>query len=312
VKNPEGKYSVITFATNQLNYASFALNCARSVLLHNDLPVYIVSNLDFPIPERLQDRVFIIPAKPEQAALGIGIKLYTDQYLQTEHTLFIDSDCLCYGDLGEIFNACEGMGVSVVGNIVPTENWCGDKQARIIKDNWGISNIIRYNGGLYYFKKSRATENIFDKAREIAEKYDDYGFERLKKNWMNEEGPLSIAMMLNNQRPIEDTGRFMTDLFTDHRPRKLNVLSGSRILRNPARPHPKHRPWYTESFSPILLHFGGSNLHSYPYRSQSLLLKLHYAGIPSPIATAFITIFIHWPYKIFHWLTGLLRNSKIR
>src|SRR5579872_4657536 len=137
------KYSVITFATNQLSYVQFAMNYAQSVLLHNDLPVFIVSNLDFPIPAKFKDKIFLIPAKPEHLPLGIGMKLYIDEYVQTEHTLFIDSDCICFGDLGEIFDACKGMDVSVAGNIVPAESWCGPIQAKVIKDTWGLDEIIR-------------------------------------------------------------------------------------------------------------------------------------------------------------------------
>jgi len=288
-----------------MTYVKFALNCAQSVLLHNDLPVYIVSNLDFPVPAKFSDKIFIIPAKPQHLALGIGIKLHTDEYLQTEHTLFIDSDCICYGDLGEIFRACEGMDVSVAGNIVPAKTWCGPEQAKTVKDNWGIDELIRYNGGLYYFKKSEITANIFDEARKIAEKYDDYGFSRINNKWINEEAPISIAMMLNHQRPIADDGTFITDLFTDHRPKKINVLTGSRLLRNPPETERKHRPWYPKQFSPLILHFGGNNINSYPYKSQARLLKLNRIGFPVFAASMLVNIFIHLPYRSFHWLRSL-------
>lgn len=304
------KYSVITFATNKLSYARFALNCAQSILVHNDIPTFIVSNLDFQIPAKFRNRIFIIPAKAEHASLGIGMKLHIDEYVQTNHTLFIDSDCICFGNLNEIFKACEGMDVSVAGNIVPTENWCGPELAKTIKDNWGLDEIIRFNGGLYYIKKSPLAKSIFNRAREIAIKYDDYGFHRIKDKWINEEGPLSISMVLNKQKPIADNGYFMTDLYTDQRPGEMNVLKGTRILRNPPVPNRKHRSWYPNKFSPLILHFGGNNISSYPYKSQNLLLKLYRMHIPVQVATAFVNIFIHFPYKSFHWLIGSLRKLK--
>lgn len=296
------KYSVITFATNKTDYFKFALNCAQSILLHNDLPVYIVSNMDIAIPEKFRERIFIIPAKPEHAALGIGIKLYTDEYLQTEHTLFIDSDCICYDSLGKIFKACDGMDVSAAGNVVPTENWCGDELAKTIKDNWRLDKIIRFNGGFYYFRKSQLTTKIFDQARGIAEKYDEYGFVRIKDKWMNEEVPLSIAMTLNGQSPIADDGTYMTDTFTDHRPKQLNVLTGVRVLKNPALPSMQHRPWYPGSYSPVVLHFGGSNLSSYPYISQTALLKLDNFGLPVWLSSAIISGFLHPVFRFYYWL----------
>ena len=81
-------YSVLTFATNKLSYLELALNCARSILLHNDISIYIVSNLNFTIPDTLKSKVFIIPPMPGHAEMGIGMKLHIDQYLQ-QHTRFL-------------------------------------------------------------------------------------------------------------------------------------------------------------------------------------------------------------------------------
>jgi hypothetical protein len=305
------KYSVITFATNKMTYVQFAMNCAQSILLHNDLPIFIVSNLDFPIPKEFKDKIYIIPAKPRHIPLGTGMKLYIDEYVQTEHTLFIDSDCICFGDLDKIFDACKDADVSVAGNIVPAEHWCGPVQAKTIKDTWGLDDLIRYNGGLYYIRKSAITKIIFDKAREIAEKYDEYGFDRISGKWINEEAPLSIAMMLNKQKPMGDNGHFMTDLYTDHRPRKINVLKGSISMRNNPPSFRKHRPWYPARYSPIILHFGGSFLNSYPYKSQNLILKLKRLRMPLQMATLLVNVFNHLPYRGFYWSTGLFRKVKV-
>ena len=298
-------YSIITIATNKLSYVQFALNCARSVLLFNDISIYIVSNITITIPSELENKVFIIPAMAEHAAMGIGIKLYLDKYLQTENSLFIDADCICFDSLDKIFKACEGMGVACAGRIVAAGDWCGAKQAETIKDNFGLDNLIRFNGGLYYIKKSQVTTQIFDKAREIADKYDEYGFDRINNKWINEEGPLSIAMMLNNQQPIADDGQYMTDLYTDHFP-QINVLKGSRLLKNPSH-GVKYRPWYPPIYSPVILHFGGSSIDSYPYNSQSILLKLYYLQVPTLIAY-FIVYFIHILYRSYYWLNNIKHN----
>jgi hypothetical protein len=295
------KHSVITFATNRLAYVKFALSCAQSILLHNDIRIFIVSNLDFSIPVKFKDHLFIIPPKPEHLSLGIGMKLYIDEYLQTEHTLFIDSDCMCFGNLGDIFTACKGMDVSVAGNIVKAENWCGEPLARVVKQNWGLDKLIRYNGGLYYVKQSAKAHCIFDKAREIAADYDKYGFDRIKNKWINEEPTLSIAMMLNNQKPVADNGSFMTDLFTDHRPGELNVLKGTRLLKNPSAPLPGHRAWYPAQYSPILLHFSGTRINSYPYISQSVLLQLNRMSVPVWVASVIVSMAVHFPFRVYHW-----------
>lgn len=301
-------YSVITFATNKHSYVQMALNCARSILLHNDISIFIVSNLDFKIPEAFQNNVFTVPAHEDHAALGIGMKLHIDEYLQTPYSLFIDSDCMVYGGLNTIFKAAGNNDITVAGNITAAKNWCGNEQAETIRQHFGLTELIRYNGGLYYLKKSAATNRMFDKARAIGEKYDDYGFSRINNKWINEEAPLSIAMMLNHQQPMPDDGQFMTDLFTDRRPGILNVLTGAIQLINPSLPSPMHRLWYPAAYSPLILHFGGNNANSYPYNSQTALLKLNKLQLPTWLSSLIVTLFIHIPYKSFHALRAILKK----
>lgn len=303
-----GKYSVITFATNNSDYGRLALNCAQSVVLHNNLPVYIVSNLDLKIPDKFRGSIIKINAKPEDAILGIGMKLHIDEYIQTEHTLFIDSDCICFGSLRGIFDDCEGHDVTVAGNVKDVENWCGPAVAKTINDRFGLGEIIRFNGGLYYLRRSLTTTAIFNKAREIAESYDDYGFSRIKNKWMNEEVPLSIAMTLNKQTPIADDGSFMTDLYTDYRPAKLNVLNGTRLLKNKPYRHIRHRPWYPTAYAPVIVHFGGNNLKSYPYKSQSLILRLNRFNLPVWLSSLIVNIFVHVPYRSYHWIRDFISD----
>lgn len=303
-------FSILTIGTNSLTYVKFALNCAKSILIFNDIKIYIVSNINLPIPKKYKDRIFIIPAKPEHLLLGIGIKLYLDEYAQTKHSIFIDSDCICYDNIAEFFNEGKKYDVTVVGNIVPTENWCSKDLSQTIKQNWGLETIIRFNGAFYYFKKSALTTNIFTMARKIAENYDGYGFERIKNKWMNEECPLSISMMLNKQLPIPDNGYFITDLFTDRRPDKLNVLNGDRGLKNGLPGSLLYRPWYPATYSPIIIHFGGSNFNSYPYKSQSILIKLASIGIPSMFAYFLVNIFVDFPYKTYHKLRELIVTNN--
>jgi hypothetical protein len=297
-------YSVITIATNKLSYVQFALNCAQSVLLHNDIDIYIISNLTFPVPDPLQKRVKIVKATEEHAALGIGIKLYLDRYLQTENTLFIDSDCLCYDSLEPVFSAFNGKDVSVVGTIVNAAEWCGPDDAVVIENAFGIKKLPRFNGGIYFIAKTTIAENVFNFARDLAPQYDQMGFSRLKNKWINEEILIAIAMMVYHQTPITDNGTFMTDLYTDHHPAVLNVLKGSRQLNNPQLGKLYHRPWYPiGSYSPVILHFGGNNLYAFPYITQYALLKLKALKFGNSLSSILSGLFLKLPYQLY-------RNGK--
>jgi len=304
-------HSVITVANNNLKYIKFAINCAQSILLHNDISVFIVSNLEFQIPNKLKRHVTIVKANEQHAQLGIGIKLYIDKYLQTPKTLFIDSDCVCYDSLQPIFEACEEKNVSVAGTIVDSAIWVGAQQAATIEKEFGIKQLPRFNGGMYYLKKGEKTNQIFDFARSIIPNYDSFGFQRINNKWVNEEALIAISMVKFGETPIPDDGRYMTDLYTDPHPSKLNVLTRERALINPAMGQSRHRPWYpVGAYSPIILHFGGSNLNSYIYKSQVVLLNLRQKHLSTSLSTSLVKLFIHIPFRSLRWIIGLLRSLK--
>lgn len=296
--------SVILLATNKEEYLNFALNCAESVRLHNpDLPIFIVTNLK---TDRIIADMKFITISDELAKLNIGAKVYLDHFIQTEETLFIDSDCLCYDNLNPVFEACNGHNFTTIGRLISWEDEWGSESAESARNLFGVDKYILGNGGFYYIKKAVITTQIFDHARELLNKYDEYGFGRIKNGWVNEEGPFAIAMVKYNEVPITDDARLMTDFCTDRRPKILNILTGKRLLRNPAYPLTAQRSWYPASFSPVILHFGGNNIKHYPYISQSSLLKLYKAGFPVAIANFIVSIFIHLPFKSYHQLRRLI------
>jgi len=51
-----------------------------------------------------------------------------------------------------------------------------------------------------------------------------------------------------------------------------------------------------------VLHFGGSNLSSYPYISQAALLKLDNFGLPVWLSSAIVSVFVHPVFQFYYWL----------
>ena len=304
------EYSVITFATNKKKYLVFAFNCARSILLRNNINIYIVTNLTIPIPEDLKKNVFYIEIDEEHAKLGIGAKLYIDKYVQTKYSIFIDSDCLVYDSLQPLFNQFKGQSVSVVGFITEAENFCGEEQASNILNAFGISTLIRFNGGVYYIEKSKLSSNIFDFARGIIPNYDKLGFQKINGKTINEEGLLSISMIRHEQKPIPDIGLYMTDLYTNPYTSSLDVLTGFREIVNPEKGMQKHREWYPVGIlNPIIIHFGGSSVYSFPYFSQHMILLMHSKGY-SRLVIDFLKVLLSSLQKIKVWSITFLRKLQ--
>jgi len=153
--------SVLLLATNKKEYFKFALNCAESIKLHNPgLQIFIATNIK---TDKDFSDIKLLTISEEIAKLCIETKLYLDNFLQTEETLFIDSDCLCFGNLDPIFKACQGMDVTVIGRTPPLEkNWGGgDKGAEFARNEFSIDKSILFNGGFYYIKKTARTKRIY-------------------------------------------------------------------------------------------------------------------------------------------------------
>lgn len=296
--------SVILLATNKRQYLDFALNCAASVRLHNsDLPIFIITNLK---TDNIIADVKFIPIANEIAKLNIAAKIYLDHFIQTEETLFIDSDCLCYDDLNPVFEACAGHDFTTIGRLISWEKEWGLQSAKEGMQKFGVDKFILLNGGFYYIKRGTIATQVFNHTRSLFARYDELDFDRIKNGWENEEGLFAIAMVKNNQTPIADNAQLMTDFYTDRRPKCLNVLTGKRLLRNPVYPLTEPRSWYPSSFSPIILHYGGENIKSYPYISQNALLKIYQAGFPVAMASFIVSIFFHLPFKTYHRLRRMI------
>lgn len=288
--------SVILVGTNTKKYLNFALSCAASIQLHNpELPIFIATNI---IPQKKYKGIHFIKVEEHIAKLFIETKLYLDTFLQTDETLYIDSDMLCFGDLTPIFDACKEMDVTVLGKLHPIEDYWGD-QADFARKEFGIDHSILFNGGLYFLKKTELTTKIFNKARKISEHYDEYGFGRIHNNWKNEEDMVSIGMISNQQLPIDDDGQFVAGFSTEKPPKKFNVLKGIMTFNynSAAALKTKEHP-----IKPVLFHFGGENMYSPLYIAQNTLLKLHKWNIPVQLGSLVVALGINMPFSIMRYI----------
>lgn len=297
--------SVLIVGTNTKKYLDFALNCAESVRLHNpNLKIFIATNI---IPKEPIQGIEFIEIEEKIAKLFIEVKLYIDTFLQTEETLYIDSDMLCFGNLNPVFDLCNAMDVTVLGKPVKLEDYWGEEGAIFARENFNIDQSILFNGGLYYLKKTPLTTKIYNEARKLSEKYDEYGFIRIQNNWKNEEELVSVAMTASHQRPIDDGGIVVAGFSKANEFNDLNVLTGKIKKPKAVRPNTSR---YAIKKS-LLFHFGGNNMSSKLYRSQIKLLKLHKAGISIPIASIMISLTMKKPYQFYLFVKNF-RNKWLK
>ncbi|MDQ7947326.1 MAG: hypothetical protein REI78_13025 [Pedobacter sp.] len=272
--NREMSRNVITIATSKKLYIDMAVNLARSFIWWNkdlDITFYIVTDHAELIPDDIRQQIKTIVIKPGELGEGFSSKLHLDLLAPPGQTLFIDSDCLIFGPLTELFERFKGKSVSVLGNYVSDGEWFGDIK-KICKD-FNIQRMPKFNGGIYYLEKGETADQVYQTAREIEQKYDEIGFQRLR-NRPNDEVIMSLAMQLHGMEPLIDDGTVMSDPQACPGGYHIDVLNGKRWLLNPPAPHRLHQDWHPFArVEPLVVHFLGTYTEHYPYKREVYLLE---------------------------------------
>gem|GEM_PF-307707 len=292
--------SIFTIATGSEVYLEYAFTLARSFLIHHpnsSIKFFIVTDLSVKKPNGLEN-IGIVKINQGSIAPGISSKLFLDKLAPTEKSLFIDSDCLCFRNLESLFSNFDGHAVSVVGFPISIGEWCGALSEDICRI-FNVSEIPRFNGGIYYIEKSTKATEIYDFARSLESQYDELGFSR-HRGWCNEEPLMSIAIAKNGESAIIDDGTILSDLGSCLETAKLDVISGKCLLTNPASPDPKNKWWYQfHEYSPAVIHFSGGAGSTYPYVREKFKLSLIFQnGVPTWLSQILSFLLFTIPFNV--------------
>jgi hypothetical protein len=298
--------TVLTIATGKALYINLAANLARSFYLWHknaDIAFSIVTDHPELLPADVTSKATVITINLGELGEGFSSKLFLDKVAPAGQTLFIDSDCLIFGNLSQVFERFKGMPVSVVGNYISSGEWFGDITA--ICKKYNVPHIPKFNGGLYYLEKGEAATRIYERARGIEKQYDEIGFVRLR-NRPNDEVIMALAMQLENMPPLIDDGTIMSDPLACPGKYQIDLLSGNTLLVNPPLPHPEHRTWYPfEKVTPLIVHFLGEYTLHYPYLREvyRLSYNLNWFGNVKSV------IVIEYPQRFKIFLKNSFRST---
>lgn len=265
--------NVLTIATGKKLYVDMAVNLARSFWLWNavsGIDFYLATDQPQLLAEDVKHFVKIIPIEPGALGEGFSPKLHLDKLAPAGQTLFIDSDCLIYGNIEDVFKRFEGHSVSVVGGYISTGEWFGDVAA--ICKKYNIKQLPKFNGGIYYLENGDKAAKVYELARKLETQYDEIGFVRLRER-PNDEVIVALAMALNNEKPIVDDGTIMSDPLSCPGNYATDVIKGKTTLYNPPKPSPLHQDWCPfEKVHPLVIHFLGHHSLNYQYKKDVSLL----------------------------------------
>lgn len=130
-------------------------------------------------------------------------KLEMGVYLPYDQTIFIDADCLAYGDLNHLFEYFKlADDFSCFGRVLPLD----DKTGWFEYENLGdlkrkVSYVVGLHGGIYAMKDTGLCRQVFETAKQLVEDYAKFKFKG-KFNTPGDEPLIALAMALNGCKPI--------------------------------------------------------------------------------------------------------------
>lgn len=191
----------ITIATGKDEYYILARNLLHSYryFCQSPLPFAILADRENEYTSEFDD-VLIFSNGASNSYLD---KLHLSEYLPYDTTIFIDADCLAYGDLNQLFRYFqEADDFSCFGRVLPLEDrtgWFEYENLGAYKSD--VKYVVGLHGGIYYMRRGTVCKQIFGTARELIPNYSQFRFKG-KFDTPGDEPLVALSMALNNCKPI--------------------------------------------------------------------------------------------------------------
>lgn len=191
----------VTIATGAEEYYILARNLLHSYrhFCAERLPFAILCDRENECTADFDD-VILFPGGASNSYLD---KLCLAELAPYDVTIFIDADCLAYGDLNILFDHfAQADDFSCFGRVLPLEDktgWfeyehLGDFQSR-------VSYVVGLHGGIYYMRKGEKSRKLLADARSFVPDYARFQFKG-KFSTPGDEPLVALSMAVNQCHPI--------------------------------------------------------------------------------------------------------------
>lgn len=261
---------VLTIAHTNPKYATQAVTLARSIRLRDPhLQLAVATDLDARLFRGLYD--IVIPWD-FSGWPGVLCKLEAYDISPFETTPFIETDCLAMLSLQLVFDYFFDRSFAVFGRNEPITHYIQslDKVSALVPS----ATYPVFNGGLYYFRKSRIAAAVYRDAKALLLQYDELNLARVYHSPACPDGvesdePLfSLAMAKAGLQAVDDPR--LDIMFSPEKPRfeiDIDVLAGTcSFMRSGRLAHP------------VLPHFVGARDSGYAYLREALRLEVAARG----------------------------------
>lgn len=251
----------ITVATGKEDYYKLARNLLHSYRFFSTspLPFAILADRENEYTSEFDD-VLLFMDGTDHSYLD---KLELGKYLPYDVTIFIDADCLAYGDLNSLFHYFDTADdFSCFGRVLPLDDktgWFEYDNLGELKDN--VSYVVGLHGGIYYMRKSETCSLIFSTAKELVKDYKQFRFKG-KFDTPGDEPLIALSMALNNCRPVPFIREAICCYWEHEKCMDVDISEGrAEILSDPRG-------------KTILVHWGTRFTRGLLYQKQIALLDI--------------------------------------
>lgn len=187
---------IVLVAHSRDSYWTEAATLAKSIRRFSpDVNLALVTNLAVPEPVARAIGFTHVCRYDFTTLQGLEFKIHLDSLSPfSGTTLFVDSDCICYGSVAGVFEEFAGKDFVALGRPLTACHWFADATKTMA--SLGIQEFPFFCGDFYLFRKSPLATQIFTAARELAQRYDVLGIHRLGR-MVNDEPLIALAMAKN-------------------------------------------------------------------------------------------------------------------
>lgn len=218
-----------TVATGEEHYYRIARNLLRSYRHFTQSPMPFAILADRENEYTAEFDKTILMNHPTNSYLD---KLALYDHLPFDTSIFIDADCLAYGDLNGIFAHFEQADdFCCYGRVLPLNDqtgWFNYEDLGALQSR--VFYCVGLHGGIYYIRRSPSAQAVFDTAKQIAVDYPKYHFKG-HFSTPGDEPILALSMALCGCRPIPFRPEGICCYWEHENAMSLNMAKGRAIIR---------------------------------------------------------------------------------
>ena len=210
-------------------------------------------------------------------------KINVYKYSPFDETIFLDADMSIIKDISFLFEefeknnsevSCYGEYIDITEEMRPVH--FGDAAI----EQFGFTRYIKFGGGIYYLKKSKAADKVFDCIfNDLMPNYDKYQLQRFclpfgNISSMADEPLMEVSMLINGMNPYNGTKHLMRHYLD-------NMM---KTFKWDFKKRDCSFYWWGETVHPYIAHYATYNTWTLKYNVLSARLRDIYHRIWTPFS----------------------------